>query len=148
MALASTTVPRAAAPFSITVFPSTTTGSATVAEKPCPELLLLELRVSPSRTVITCFTGLLATGLPSAVLLPAAAPPGPPAAALGLSVEDAGVAGWLVHPKTKLSATSATTYDRYLAFNTTPFIDLRVSAGIIASGRRTLFFFSRNGTGV
>src|SRR6478609_903815 len=129
MALASTTVPRAAAPFSITVFSSTTTGSATVAEKPCPELLLLELRVSPSRTVITvpagmvmiCFTGLLATGLPSAVLLPAAAPPGPPAAALGLSVEDAGVAGWLVQPKTKLSATSATTYDKRLAFNTTPF---------------------------
>jgi len=126
IALASTTVPRAAAPLSITVFPSTTTGSATVAANPCPELLLLELSVSPSRTVITvpagivmvCLTGLLAAGLPSATLLPAASPL--PLAALGFSVDDAGVAGLLAQPRTKHSASSATTYTMRIAFNRTP----------------------------
>src|SRR5262249_1652087 len=105
IALASTTEPRAAAPFSITVLPSTTTGSATVAANPCPALLLLELSVSPRRTVITVPAGMVMaslTGLPAADLLPAlppaALPPAalppeafPPPGALGFSVEDAGV---------------------------------------------------------
>ncbi len=77
MLLASTTVPRAAAPLSITVFPCTTTGSATVAENPCPALLSLELSGSPRRTVITVpagilmvwGTGLLAADLPEAAMI-------------------------------------------------------------------------------
>src|SRR5205807_3672077 len=108
--------PRADAPFSITVFPSTSTGSATVAEKLCPALLSLELSVSPNRTVITvpagmvtvCGAGLLAEVLPPADLLPAAVPPAALSPdALGLSVEDAGVAGLLAQPITNQSANSA-----------------------------------------
>src|SRR5579871_2785287 len=128
MLLASTTVPRAAAPFSITVFPSTSTGSATVAEKLCPALLSLELSVSPRRTVITvptgmvtiCGTGLLAADLPDADLLPAAPPAALSPAALGLSVEDAGVDGLLEQPMTKHSASSATTYNMRVAFKVPP----------------------------
>src|SRR6476646_73942 len=128
MPFASTTVPRAAAPLSITVFPSTATGSATVAEKPCPALLSLELSVSPRRTVITvptgmvttCGTGLLAADLPDADLLPAAPPAALSPAALGLSVEDAGVAGLLAHPITKHSASSATTYNLRVDFKRPP----------------------------
>ena len=74
-------------------------GSATIAEKPCPALLSLELSVSPRRTVITvptgmvtiCGTGLLAADLPAADLLPAAPLAALSPAALGFSVEDAGV---------------------------------------------------------
>src|SRR6478609_10631425 len=130
MALASTTEPRALAPFSITVFPSTTTGSATVAENPFPALVLLELSVSPRRAVITVpagmvmvsLTGLLAAGLLLA-LPPAEPPPGAPPAALGFSVEDAGALGLLEHPSTKLSASSATTYSMRIAFTGPPPIE-------------------------
>src|SRR5690242_4466197 len=135
MPLASTTEPRAAAPFSITVFPSTTTGSATAAANPCPALLLLELSVSPRRTVITVpagmvmvsLTGLLAAGLllalPPAAFPPAEPPPGAPPAALGFSVEDAGELGLLEHPSTKHSASSATTYNIRIAFTGNPLVD-------------------------
>src|SRR6185312_8337058 len=134
MLLASTTVPRAAAPFSITVLPSISTGWATVAANSCPALLLLELSVSPSRTVITapagivmvCLTGLLAADLSDADLLPES-PRGAllsPAAAFGFSVDDAGVAGLLAQPITKHSASSATTYVLRVAFNGPPWSSL------------------------
>jgi len=70
---------------------------------------------------MTCGTGLL-----SAVLFPAAfepsAPPLPalPLAALGLSVEDAGVLGLLEHPSIRHSALSATTFSMRVAFKETP----------------------------
>ena len=104
------------------------TGSATVAEKLWPALLSLELSVSPKRTVITvptgmvtiCGTGLLAADLPDADLLPAAPPAALSPAALGLSVEDAGVAGLLAHPITKHSASSATTYNMRVDFKRPP----------------------------
>src|SRR3954470_622005 len=128
MLLASTTVPRAAAPRSITDFPSTSTGSATVAENPCPALLSLELSVSPRRTVMTvpagivmvCGAGLLAADLPDADLLPAAPLAALSPDALGLSVDDAGVAGLLAQPMTKHSASSATTYNLHVDFKGTP----------------------------
>src|SRR5207302_10907579 len=112
----------------MTVFPSTITGSATVAEKLCPALLSLELSVSPRRTVITvpagmvtiCGTGLLAADLPDADLLPAVPPAALSPDALGLSVEDSGVDGLLAQPMTKQSAGSATTYILRVDFNGPP----------------------------
>src|SRR5215475_2485612 len=56
-AWAATTVPEALAPDGITVWPSTSTGVATVAENDCPASLLLELSVSPRRTVSTVPAG-------------------------------------------------------------------------------------------
>src|SRR5436305_7285689 len=81
MPLASTTVPRAATPCSITVFPSTTTGCATVAEKPCPDWLFFELSVSPKRTTITVPEGMSVTSavagfFPLSSDTPAPEPPG------------------------------------------------------------------------
>src|SRR5437899_2475595 len=87
MPFASTTMPCAAAPCSITVTPSTVTGSATVAVNPCPAWLWFELSPSFRRTVIdfpsgitTGFGAVLACSpdvlpddaLPDGVALPAA----------------------------------------------------------------------------
>jgi hypothetical protein len=55
--LASTTVPEALAPEAIAVFPSTTTGLATVAVKVSPGELSFEPTVWPRRTVITVPAG-------------------------------------------------------------------------------------------
>src|SRR5258708_38615042 len=81
MPLASTTVPRAGAPASITVLPSTVTGSATVAEKSWPAWLWLELRVSPSLTVMWVPSG-MTSARSSATGLVLSVPLGAPAAAL------------------------------------------------------------------
>src|SRR6266567_6580423 len=128
MPLASTTVPRAEAPCSMTVLPSTAIGSATVAEKLWPVVLLFELRVSPRRTVISVPTGMVivcATGLVSVPL--SGVPPPPPVAALELS-EEAGEVD-LLQASRKDSANSAKTHSRYFAFKQTPLDDTWMVSG-------------------
>src|SRR4029077_9083797 len=78
---AATTVPVAVAPAGITVWPPTSTGVATVAENDCPASLVLELRVSPRRTVSVVPAGMTRGSgagfeVPAMVLLGAIAPPG------------------------------------------------------------------------
>src|SRR6267143_3743828 len=92
-AWAATTVPEAAAPAGMTVLPSTSTGLPTVAENACPASLVLELRVSPRRTVITVPDGTTIGGAsrgacfePPAILLGAMVPPGPFASPLLVSL--------------------------------------------------------------
>src|SRR5215472_995535 len=114
MALAATTVPCAAAPSLITVLPSTTTGSATVAEKPCPAWLVSELSDSPRRTVMCVPAGIArgwAAGFLASVLLPPAAPP--LAAEPGFSVELEGILGfWQARKKLTASSRNRTATDR------------------------------------
>jgi hypothetical protein len=74
----------------------------------------------PAGMVMVCGTGLLAAELPAADLLPAAPPAALSPDALGFSVEDAGVDGLLAQPRTKHSASSATTYNMRVDFNEPP----------------------------
>src|SRR6266700_3537738 len=137
MPLASTTVPRAEAPCSMTVLPSTAIGSATVAEKLWPVVLLFELRVSPSRTVISVPSGMVivcATGLVSVPLSGVPPPPPPPVpplpppvAALELS-EEAGALD-LLQAIRKDSANSAKIHNKDFAFKQTPLMTPRWCSG-------------------
>ena len=62
----------------MTVLPSASTGSASVAEKDCPAWLSLELSVSPRRTVRTVPAGItIGAGAAAASLPEAIAPPLP-----------------------------------------------------------------------
>src|SRR5215813_6759121 len=109
MGLASTTVPWAVAPCSITVVPSTVTGSATVAAKPWPAWLESELRPSLRRTVIDLPAGITIgceAGLAAA--LEPEAPPEVPGAA-ELSVEDPGVLGLVSQPTERIRTIASRT---------------------------------------
>src|SRR5512142_269344 len=75
-ALASATVPAALAPAGISVWPLTVTGSATVPEKASPELLRLELRVSPRRMTMCSPAGTVAAAVIAAGFSPALLPAG------------------------------------------------------------------------
>src|SRR5262249_653577 len=99
MGLASTTVPWGVAPCSIPVVPSTVTGSATVAAKPWPAWLWSELRPSLRRTVIDLPAG-ITIGCAVDLAVELEAPPDVPGAA-ELSVEDPGVAGFVLPPPQK-----------------------------------------------
>ena len=92
-------------------------------------------------------TGLLAAGL---LLSPLSRPrlrrPALSPAALGLSVEDAGVDGLLAQPITKHSASSATTYNMRIAFKETPSIDNSICL-VNYSREGELFFVSRSSLG-
>src|SRR5215472_4482506 len=109
--LASSTVPDAVAPLGITVLPSNSTGSLTVAEKLSPVWLILEPTALSSRTVITVPAGSVtgfgasarAAGFPGAAV-PGAAVPGaavPPGAAVeGCEVVLSELEGCLEQPAT------------------------------------------------
>src|ERR1051326_4366084 len=56
-AFASFTIPVACAPLGIAVFPSTSTGALTVAEKFCPGVLVFEPIASSNTTAITVSAG-------------------------------------------------------------------------------------------
>src|SRR5437763_10625688 len=133
MAFAATTVPWAEAPRSTRVLPSTVTGSATVAEKPCPAWLDFELSVSPRRTVMTVPAGMV-TAAAGTVFL---ADVPPELAALELSVVLAGVPVFWLQPSTstKTETTAKQVTRKDFIFTPKPdFVSNKARSGQCANG--------------